>query len=60
MRHCVGDEVDVYQSEGPNLADLLRDVADTVEQLGHNPGVTLDIQYMWDEEYFIATLYRHL
>lgn len=59
MRHCFNDAVDVYQSEGPNLQTLLRDAADTMDEVDSlctwfNFTVSLG-----EENDYVLTLYVH-
>lgn len=57
MRHCVNETVKVYEATGDNLANLLRDVAETVEK---EDGVyTLHVDLETDYIEYRATLFVH-
>jgi hypothetical protein len=57
MRHCVNDDVKVYEETNENLGSLLRTVAEQVDKSGAFQNLNVD--YDCDSAYYRATLYVH-
>jgi hypothetical protein len=58
MRHCSGENPDVYEDQGSDLAALLRRVASQIEQVDGYPTVNV-FPYIDDEGFptYLAHLY---
>lgn len=58
MRHCFGEYVGVYQSEGESISELLADAAEQAKELEADSYINVHTTYDTDGNYYL-TLYAH-